>query len=263
MMNKLTSIFLASLASVASARLTRTGDVNTLNLRKNGAGEAYDARIIVNGLQQDMSKTDLKTIEESAVAAYNDVFSEVGFAIDGLKTQASIPLDSMSWAPLGKGILKSAAPPPPDDSTITDDNEIIDDDDDTPTDNSNIVDGDDYTSGGCGRIICTNEASILNSNSAHAALIFAGVDWYNNQQGGHSSAVLPNVAQLYKAFEVSFCSKLRSSGVTNLVDAKDCSFSFVEKPGNSGRTKNLSPVESARRFLLTFQKTIQSTVLGF
>jgi hypothetical protein len=240
-MHKFTSILIAGLASVASARLTSTGAVNKLNRQKNGAaGEAYDTRITVIGLQQEMSKNDLKTIGESAVAAYNDVFSEVGFAIDGLETHVSIPLDSMSWAPLGKAMVKSSAPPPPDDdSTITDDNEneIMYDDDTTPPDK-----GDDDNSGWCGRSICPNDIddSILHSNAVHAELIFAGVDWYNNQDG-RSSAVLPNIAQLYMAFEASFCSTLRSSGLTNLVNVKECSFSFVEKPGSS---TNTSPVDS-------------------
>jgi hypothetical protein len=223
-MNKFTAIFIAIFASEASARLTLTGaPVNKLDHPKNG-GEAYDARIIIGGLRnQDMSETDLKTIGESAVAAYNDVFSSVGFAIDGLKTQASIPLDSMSWAPTSAFRA----------GQDTDDSVATYDDAAAPTENSTIVDAE-YM---CDGPLCPNGQS---------ELILVGVDWYNSPKGDeHHPAVLPNIAQLHTAFEVFFCSQLRTSGSANLVDAKDCSFSFVEKPGNSGVTEKLSPVESA------------------
>jgi hypothetical protein len=216
-MNKFTAIFIAILASEASARLRAPANRSWNHPKKDG--EAYDARIIISGLlQQNMAETDLKTIGESAVTAYNDVFSIVGFAIGGLKTQASVPLDSMSWDP--PVVSAFAANQDTDASVITYDGDAAR----TDVDNDNA----DYNSGGCDGPICIDDSIIRNSNAAvHSELIFVGVDWYNNPRNDHHSAVLPNVAQLHKAFERSFCTKLHKSGSANFANVRDCSFRFV------------------------------------
>jgi hypothetical protein len=217
---KLSVAVFASLASVASARLSVTNLLlNSYNNEKHG--ESYDARIIIGGLRHDVSKTDLKTIEQSAVAAYNDVFNSVGFGMEGVETQSSVPLDSMSWN-MDEALERPAR---------------------------------------CR--LCNPNIVTTVPDPAHSELIFVGVDWYT--QGSNAAALHghDDDAQVYMAFEETFCSKLRASGSANLVNAKDCTFSFFENPGSAG-TKMTTPVKSAYDVSITGAAVteVQVTMMG-
>jgi hypothetical protein len=147
---KFSAAVFASIVSVASARLTlSSGAVNdSLN-----HGDSFDARIILGGLQHEVSKDDLETTGASVVAAYNDVFNDNGFAIDGFHTQSTIAVDSMLWNTAGVDLVVGT------------------------TWKCRV-----WHKRRCNQtIIVDDDAAMLDSTTtttaAHSELIFVGVDW--------------------------------------------------------------------------------------
>jgi DNA-binding protein YbaB len=72
-----------------------------------------------------------------------------------------------------------------------------------------------------------------------------------------ASAMKHNLGDLHKDFENKLCASLRALGSANLANARDCSFAFLDMPGQSGESW---PIETAST-LTSAEKKIESQVL--
>jgi DNA-binding protein YbaB len=71
-----------------------------------------------------------------------------------------------------------------------------------------------------------------------------------------ASAIKHNLGALHKDFENKLCASLRALGSANLANARDCSFAFLDMPGQSGESL---PIEAAT--LTSAGKNMESQVV--
>jgi hypothetical protein len=93
--------------------------------------------------------------------------------------------------------------------------------------------------------LADSETTVVDSGT-QAEVVF--VSWGLGHPDDNVAAALQmnafDLGDIHKNFETSFCELLRVSGSANFAVARDCMFSFLEKPGHS--TKLAPAVHSSR-----------------
>jgi hypothetical protein len=85
---KLSTLLVASATAVASAtNFNLRSAANVFNGELTPA-ETLDSRIIVNGLVDNLSKSDVEIIGKSIIAAYNEAYASDGFSLETFNLQS-------------------------------------------------------------------------------------------------------------------------------------------------------------------------------
>ena len=202
--------FCAKLRSSGSANLANVKDCSFAILDMPGEadfvpiesayastnGQSTEGQIVLEGLLNDLSDSDMELLDQSVVAAYNDAFAKVGFKLK-LESKTSVGVSQIP------GIHDpSCRLCPNDDAIVTEGQaEIV---------FSRVQQIPGIHDPSCR--LCPNDDVIV-------------VDLAETER-----------AYMHKAFEKAFCSKLQNSGVANFANVDGCTFRFVYDPVGDAKT---------------------------
>jgi hypothetical protein len=79
---KLSTLLVASATAVASATNFNLRSTANFFSGESTPTKTLDSRIIVNGLADDLSKSDVEIIGKSIIAAYNEAYASDGLSIE-------------------------------------------------------------------------------------------------------------------------------------------------------------------------------------
>jgi len=161
-------------------------------------GQSTEGQIVLQGLLNDLSESDMKLIDESVMAAYDDAFAKVGFKLK-LSSKTSV---GVSQIPGISDPSCGALCNPNDDMTLGESQIVF----------SRVSQIPGISDPSCGALCNPNDDVIV-------------VNLKETER-----------AYMHKAFEKAFCAKLQNSGVANFANAHGCTFRFVYDPVGDAKT---------------------------
>ena len=223
------TIAFAAITGVVSADFNLRAAVGKIVTASDEPTNA-DVRVSIHGMKGDASAADMEIIYNSIKKAYNQAYETTGYSMDSFKAELSAPVpDKVSWDPTCRLC-------PPAEELGWD-----------PT---------------CR--LCPPEVKAMFASSKAQGRMFLGqakVSWDPTCRLCPPEADASVLGGIHAAFEQMFCSSLRQSGSSNLAYAHDCTFSFLDMPGQAGENLPIQSISEDKK--TETQVTLHGTLHDF